>query len=119
MNRRKFLQTLLLALSLVSVAAGTAFAAAPAPTNAVVGTTSVQVLPDRPWNGAQRRTGFALVNDSDVKIYVAFGAEAEVGKGILLMPNGGAVTLVAGVPETAVYAIAESGEENILTVMEW
>ena len=119
MNRRKFLQASILSLSLVIVAAGAAFASSPAPTNAVVGTTSVQVLPERPWNGAIRRAGFALVNDSDVKIYVAFGGDAEVGKGILLMPNGGAVTLVSGCPETAVYAIAESGAENRLTVMEW
>ena len=119
MKRREFLQTLILGLSLVSVAAGTAFASSPAPSNAVVGTTSVQVLPARPWNGAQRRTGFAIVNDSDAKIYLAFGAPAEVGKGILLMPQGGAVTLIAGVPETAIFAIAESGVGNRITVLVW
>ena len=110
---------LIFALLLSLVVNESAFASSPPPANATVGTDSVQIMPARPWNGEVRRTGFAIVNDSDVKIYVAFGAPAEVGKGILLMPHGGAVTLVAGVPETAVYAIAESGEANRLTIMEW
>jgi hypothetical protein len=110
---------LLFALLLSLVVSDTAFAGSPAPTNATVGTTSAQILPARPWNGEMRRTGFAIVNDSDVKIYIAFGAPAVVGKGILLMPHGGAVTLVAGVPESAIYAIAESGEVNRVTIMEW
>jgi len=110
---------LIFALLLSLVVNDAAFAASPPPANATVGTTSAQIMPARPWNGEVRRTGFAIVNDSDVKIYVSFGAPAEVGKGILLMPHGGAVTLVAGVPETAVNAIAESGEANRVTIMEW
>jgi hypothetical protein len=110
---------LIFALLLSLVVSDAAFAASPPPTNATVGTASVEVLPARPWNGSLRRTGFAIVNDSDSKIYLAFGAPAEIGKGILLMPNGGAVTLVAGVPETAVYAIAATGETNRLTILEW
>ena len=110
---------LIFALLLSLVVNDAAFAAGPPPTNAVVGTASVQVLPARPWNGALRRTGFAIVNDSTSKIYLAFGAPAEVGKGILLMPQGGAVTLVSGIPETAIYAIAVSGDSNHLTIMEW
>ena len=110
---------LIFALLLSLVISDAAFAASPPPTNATVGPSSVQVLPARPWNGSLRRTGFAIVNDSDVKIYLAFGAPAEVGKGILLMPKGGAVTLVAGVPETAINAIAVSGDSNQLTIMEW
>ncbi len=110
---------LIFALLLSLVVNESAFAASPPPANATVGTESVQIMPARPWNGAVRRTGFAIVNDSDSKIYLAFGSPAEVGKGILLMPHGGAVTLVAGVPETAVYAIAANGAANRLTILEW
>ena len=110
---------LIFALLLALVVEADAFAASPPPANATVGATSIQIMPARPWNGELRRTGFAIVNDSDSKIYLAFGSPAEVGKGILLMPQGGAVTIVAGVPETAVYAIAVSGDSNRLTIMEW
>ena len=71
-----------------------------------IGEQSTEILPAAPWN-TRRRSGFTIVNDSAVKIYLSFSGPAVVGKGTPLYPNGGSISLSgSAVPETAISGIA-------------
>jgi len=56
-----------------------------APSFKSVGAASVEIVAANP-----ARRSLVLVNESTVRVYLAFGAHAAVvGRGIVLMPNGG------------------------------
>ena len=83
-----------------------------------VGVVSTEILAVAPWN-TRRRTGFVIVNDSAVKIFLSFSGPAEVDKGTALFPNGGSICLYGpSVPETAINAIAATAGAEI-TGEDW
>ena len=77
--------------------------------NVSVGTGSTQILL------ADGGRQYALiVNDSDTKMYLNVGSAAEIGKGIPLLANGGAVEITGeNLLVGTVYAICSQPSKSI------
>lgn len=79
------------------------------PDSVVVGNTSTVVLA-----GDTGRRVVVLTNDSDEKMYVAVGAEAVMGKGIVLPANGGRMAVKTfSIAALAFNAICASGGKSL------
>lgn len=67
-------------------------------------------------NFSQRR-GVSVINDGSAKCYLSIGVAALAGKGIMLSPNGGSMT-VPSIDE-AIYAVCLTNETTGVSVQEW
>lgn len=85
-----------------------------APAQVGVNTTSTQILAS-----SKLRSYLLIVNDSDAVIYLAFGADAELNKGIRLNPNGGSYEMDdRGVSRQTVNGIHGGVGAKYVTVQE-
>ena len=81
------------------------------PSNITVGTSSTAVLTD---SDTELLEYISIVNDSIEDVYIAFGAAAEMNKGILLTASGGSVVFEGlSIPKCAINAICSTGSKNL------
>ena len=77
--------------------------------NVTVGSTSTLALSR--YGGRQYAI---LINDSNEEMYLHLGGAAEMNKGILLTPKGGAIELTGeNLHVGDIYAICSSGGKNL------
>jgi len=85
-----------------------------APANASVGVATTAVLASN-----ANRKGCVIVNDSTATVYLSFGANAELNKGIRLNSGGGSFEMSEKTFNTsAINGIATGAGSNV-TVQEW
>lgn len=84
-----------------------------APENKSIGSSTTEIL-----EANTARKYLAIVNDSNEAIYLAFGVDAVMNKGIRLNANGGVFEAVGtNVTQQAIDGICASGTKNV-TVQE-
>tara|TARA_R100000750_G_C2288566_1_gene73992 strand:- start:151 stop:441 length:291 start_codon:yes stop_codon:yes gene_type:complete len=76
------------------------------------GVASVEVLAAN-----NQRVGYAIVNDSDTAVYLAFGATAVLNEGVRLNSNGGAtVSDTNSIFTGAINVISSAGSKEVTFV---
>ena len=80
----------------------------------MIGTTSTQIV-----EANESRKILALVNNSDVNIFISLGFAAALNRGIRLNANGGNIVLASPVYMGAVYGITASGSNSLVGSEGW
>lgn len=85
------------------------------PLTSSLGTTAAMVLTNNP-----NRISFTIVNMSTNTVYLAFGPDVSTTNGILLLPNGGSLSVSMGedfeLSCSEVYGVASGATSSIYTL---